>query len=91
MWSIFAADAPLFVAGSFVCALVNASRRSWAVFALAIHTGSAWYAGLFAVGQSLTVPHTWPGAAMMAPCMIILPLMLWIVARESPAEPRDHV
>ena len=49
---------------------------------LAIHTGAAVYAALFCVGQWIWSGEAGLAALLMAPCLVVEPLLLWKCARD---------
>src|SRR5690349_11160659 len=69
-------DGVLYIGAALVGAYGLARRASWSRRVLGIHTGAACYAALFAIALSARHPSTWLGALLMAPALVVLPLIV---------------
>lgn len=74
-------DAILFVGAGIWSAILLIQKPRSARFPLALHSGAAVYAALFCVGQYIASGEAALAALLMAPCLIVEPLLLWKLAR----------
>jgi len=74
-----AADLLLYVGGSLAAAWGIYKHRTWAWPVLCVHAGAAVYAGLYCVVLFLFSPSSWLGALMMAPSIVIPPVLAWLL------------
>ena len=79
--AFFAPDAIFFIgAGTWAAILLwRAPRR--ALVPLALHVGAASYAALYCLGQWLLTGETVWATLLMAPALVIGPMLLWICSR----------
>jgi hypothetical protein len=77
--AFFLPDAVLFI-GAALWAAKNLMRKPKnARLPLALHSGAAVFAALYCVAQwMLTGEAVW-SALLMAPCLVVQPLLLWVV------------
>lgn len=70
-------DALLFILAGLLAAIALWQRHRAAYGLLLWHAGSACYAALYTLALWRLEPRAWPGALAMAPCLAILPFLLW--------------
>ncbi len=80
LFAFIGADLLLYAGGSFLAAFGLARKERWAWSALCVHAGAVIYAALY----GLTLPlisdgGAWLGAVMMAPSLVVLPALLWML------------
>jgi hypothetical protein len=78
-------DLAIYASSSLLAAYGLAVGRAWAWSVLCFHAGAALYATLYALTLPLLSGGAWLGAAMMAPALLVLPVLLWLL---RPAEMR---
>ena len=71
------ADLLLYAGGSFVAAYGLGRGRPWGWPALCVNTGAAAYATLYGLALPLVSGAGWLGAVMMAPSLVVLPILVW--------------
>jgi len=76
-----AGDLLLYASASAACAIGIARRRTWLPAALWLHSGAAVYAALYALSLAVLVNDRWLGAMMMAPALVVSPLLVVIFGR----------
>ncbi len=63
--------------GSLVAAYGLARRRGWMYPVLCVVAGAGCYASIFTLTVALRTGDAWLGAAMMLPCLFIMPWLVW--------------
>jgi hypothetical protein len=74
-----AGDVTIYGAGSLVAAFGLALRRWWGWAALCVNMGAGVYAALCGVTLPLFGGGVWLGALMMAPAIVVLPMLVWLL------------
>lgn len=69
-------DLALYATASAACAIGIMKRRWWLNGALWLHCGAAVYAALYALTLAVLVDDRWLGAIMMAPALVVSPLLI---------------
>jgi hypothetical protein len=69
-------DLLVYASSSLAAAYGLARERSWAWGVLLFHSGAAIYAALYALALALISGGAWLGAVMMAPALVVLPVLL---------------
>lgn len=75
--AFMAADLILFSGASLLSAYGLQQKRNWAWPVLYLHTGAAVYAALYSLALAVLAGGGWLGAALMAPCLVVLPYLSW--------------
>lgn len=80
--AFFVPDAILFVGAAIWAAKQLLRRPKAARLPLALHTGAAVYAALYCIAQWTLTGQAFWAALFMSPCLVVQPLLLWIVWRD---------
>jgi hypothetical protein len=72
-------DLAIYAGSSLLSAYGLSADRAWAWSVLTFHSGAALYATLYALTLPLLSGGAWLGAAMMAPALLVLPVLLWLL------------
>jgi hypothetical protein len=75
--AFFIADVVLYCGGSLLAAYGLMHARPWAFPVLCVHSGAAMYAALYCLTLWMFDSHMCLGAVMMAPSLIVPPLIAW--------------
>jgi len=76
-------DLTIYAVGSLVAAYGLAYRRSWGWAALCVNAGAGVYAALYGLALPLFSGGVWIGALMMAPALVVLPALVWLLRPEK--------
>jgi hypothetical protein len=88
LFAFVGADLLLYSGGSLVAAFGIARTQRWAWTALCIHAGAALYAALYGLALPIfSDVGAWLGAVMMAPSLVVLPSLLWLLRPRSDPKP----
>ncbi len=86
VFGVFAApDLALYAAASTLTAIGLIRRSAWTPAAACAHAGAAGYAGLYAIGLSLADPSLWLSGVLMAPAVVVPPIIAVFAWRERSA------
>ena len=77
--AFMAGDLTIYAVGSLVAAYGLALGRKWGWAALCVNMGTGVYAALYAVTLPLFSRGVWLGALMMAPAIVVLPALVWLL------------
>ena len=76
-------DLIVYGAGSLLAAYGLAHGRAWGWAALCVNAGAGVYAALYGLALSLLGGGAWLGAVMMAPALVVLPALVWLLRLEK--------
>jgi hypothetical protein len=76
-------DLTIYATGSLVAAYGLAYRRSWGWAALCVNTGAGVYAALYGLALPMFSGGAWIEALMMAPALVVLPALVWLLRPEK--------
>ena len=79
--SFFLPDAIFFIGAAIWAAIVLWRAPKRAILPLALHVGAASYAALYCLQQWLTTGEAGLAALLMAPALVVGPLLLWTCSR----------
>lgn len=80
-------DLLVYMPTSLLAAWALARRSKFQVPMLFLHAGAAMYAALYAIGFALMQQDRWLGAAMMAPALVVPPLLAYWAVRAQERAP----
>lgn len=80
-------DLLLYMPTSLLAAWALARRSRFLVPVLFLHAGAAMYAALYAIGFALMQQDRWLGAAMMAPALVVPPMLAFWAVRTKERAP----
>jgi len=69
-------DLVLYSGAGVLAAYALAQRKRWVIPLVALHTGAAFYAGLYCWTLALTSGSGWIGTVLMTPSLLFLPYLL---------------
>jgi hypothetical protein len=72
-------DLTIYATGSLVAAYGLALGRTWGWAALCVNAGAGIYAALYGLTLPLFSGGVWLGALMMAPALVVLPMLVWLL------------
>jgi uncharacterized membrane protein (DUF2068 family) len=72
------ADLLVYGGGSLVAAYGIAHHKEWAWMALCVVSGASVYGALYALTLPLFSGGAWFGALLMAPSLVVPPLLVWL-------------
>ena len=72
-------DLLLLAPASLATAYGLARRRAWGWPALCLTAGASIYPAFYAVGLPLATGEGWLGAVLMAPAILVLPPLVWLL------------
>ncbi len=75
------ADLLVFCGSAAAAAWAVARRAPWERAAVVLHLGAAWYAALLAIGLSAAGSMSWAAGALMAPSLVVTPLIAAFIGR----------